>query len=64
MYLVRLGREFLLPTDSLVEGMAIAVDAFKHDWEVDVINSTTGEVMLSLRDSEMPYFSTSIHEVV
>ena len=64
MYLVQLGREFVLPIDTIVEGMTVAVDAFKLGWEVDVINSTTGEVMVSLRDGKVPYFSSSIHEVI
>lgn len=64
MYLVQLGREFVLPIDTLVEGMTVAVGAFKSGWEVDIINTMTGEVMVSLRDGEVPYFSTSIHEVV
>lgn len=64
MYLVQLGREFILPVDTLVEGMTVAVDAFKSGWEVDVINLMTGEIMVSLRDGEVPYFSTSIHEVI
>lgn len=64
MYLVQLGTEFILPVDTIVEGMTVAVNAFKSDWEVDVINSTTGEVMLSLRDGKVPYFSSSIHEVI
>lgn len=64
MYLVQLGREFILPVDTLVEGMTVAVGAFKSGWEVDVINSMTGEIMVSLRDGEVPYFSTSIHEVI
>lgn len=64
MYLVQLGREFVLPMDTIVEGMTVAVDAFKSGWEVDVINSTTGEVMVSLRDGEVPYFSSSIHEAI
>ena len=64
MYLVQLGRELILPVDTIVEGMTIAVGAFKSGWEVDVINVTTGEVMLSFRDGEVPYFSTSIHEVI
>ena len=63
MYLVQLGRDFVLPMDTIVEGMTVAVDAFKSGWEVDVINTMTGEVMVSLRDAEVPYFSTSIHEV-
>ena len=63
MYVVQLGRKFMLPVDTLVEGMTVAVGAFKSGWEVDVINTMTGEVMVSLRDAEIPYFSTSIHEV-
>ena len=64
MYLVQLGREFILPVDTIVEGMTIAVSAFKSGWEVDVINTMTVEVMVSLRHAEVPYFSTGIHEVV
>ena len=64
MYLVQLGREFILPVNTIVEGMTVAVGAFKAGWEVDVINTTTGEVMVSLSDAEIPYFSTSIHEVI
>lgn len=64
MYLVQLGREFILPVDTLVEGMTVAVGAFKSGWEVDVINPMTGEIMVSFRDGEIPYFSTSIHEVI
>ena len=64
MYLVKLGREFTLSVDTLVEGMSIAVNAFKLGWGVDVINTMTGEVMVSLSDEEAPYFSTSIHEVI
>ena len=64
MYVVQLGREFMLPVDTLVEGMTVAVGAFKSGWEVDVINTMTGEVMVSLRDGEIPYFSTCIHEVI
>lgn len=64
MYLVRFGREFVLPVDTLREAMSVAVSAFKLGWEVDVINLSTCEIMVSLRDSEVPYFSTSIHEVI
>lgn len=64
MYVVQLGKEFMLPVDTLVEGMTVAVGAFKSGWEVDVINTMTGEVMVSLQDGEIPYFSTSIHEVI
>ena len=64
MYLVQLGKEFILLVDTIVEGMTVAVEAFKLGWEVDVINTMTGEVMVSLRDAEVPYFSTGIHEVI
>ena len=64
MYLVQLGRDFVLPMDTIVEGMTVAVDAFKSGWEVDVINSMTGEVRVSLRDGEVPYFSASIKEII
>ena len=64
MYLVLLGRDFILPMDTIIDGMTVAVDAFKSGWEVDVINSMTGEVMLSLRDRKVPYFSSRIHEVI
>ena len=64
MYLVNIGREYMLPVDTLVEGMTVAVGAFKSGWEVNVINTMTGEVMVSLSDAEVPYFSTGIHEVI
>ena len=64
MYSVQLGREFVLPVATIVEGITVAVGALKSGWEVDVINTMTGEVMVSLRDAEVPYFSTSIHEVI
>ena len=64
MYLVQLGRDFVLPMDTIVEGMTVAVYAFKSGWEVDVINSMTGEVMVSLRDGKVPYFSASIKEII
>ena len=64
MYLVRLGKEFIVTVDTLVEGMTGAVGAFKSGWEVDVINPMTGEIMVSLRDGKIPYFSTSIKEVI
>lgn len=64
MYLVQLGREFALPMSTIVNAMAIAVDAFKNGWEVDVINTDTGEVMVSLRDGVTPYFASTIHEII
>ena len=63
MYLVQLGREFVLPVATIVEGITVAVGAFKSGWEVDVIKSITSDVIVSMRVAEVPYFSTSIHEV-
>ena len=64
MYVVQLGREFMLSVDTLAKGLTVAFGAFKSGWEVDVINAMTGEVMVSLCDAEVPYFSTGIHEVI
>lgn len=64
MYLVQFGRESTLLVDTIIKGMTIAVNAFKEGWEVDVINILTGEVMVSLRDGIIPYFSTAIHEAL
>ena len=49
--------------NSLVQAITVAVNAFKNEWEVDVINISTGEIMVSLRDNKIPYFSNAIKEV-
>lgn len=63
MYLINFGREYSIIVDSLVQAITFAVDAFKNEWEVDVINISTGEIMVSLRDNKVPYFSNAIKEV-
>ena len=63
MYLINYGREYSTVVDSFVKALIFAVDAFKNEWEVDVINISTGEIMVSLRDNKMPYFSNAIKEV-
>lgn len=63
MYLINYGRECSTIANSFVEALTFAVDAFKNEWEVDVINILTGEIMISLRDNKMPYFSNAIKEV-
>lgn len=63
MYLINFGREYSIITNSLTQAIMLAVYAFKNEWEVDVINTLTGEVMVDLRDNEIPYFSSSIKEV-
>lgn len=64
MYLINFGREHSTIANSLTQAMVLAVYAFKNEWEVEVINTSTGEVMVDLRDNKMPYFSSSIKEVV
>ena len=63
MYLINYGGECSTVVDSFVKALIFAVDAFKNEWEVDVINILTGEIMVSLRDNKMPYFSNAIKEV-
>ena len=63
MYLIKLGRDITLSTDTLVKGLAIAVTAFKEGWELDIINSFTDEIIVRLRDHEAPYFSANIYEI-
>ena len=63
MYLINYGREYSTVVDSFVKALTFAIEAFKNEWEVDVINIVTGEIMVSLRDNKMPYFSNAIKEV-
>lgn len=63
MYLINFGKEYSTTVNSLVQAITFAVNAFKNEWEVDVINTYTGEIMVSLRDNKMPYFSNAIKEV-
>ena len=63
MYLINYGREYSTIVNSLVQAITLAVNAFKNEWEVDVINISTGKIMVSLRDNKMPYFSNAIKEV-
>ena len=63
MYLINFGRGYSIIVDSLVQAITFAVDAFKNEWEVDVINISRGEIMVSLRDNKMPYFSNAIKGV-
>lgn len=64
MYEVFLGREFKICVDTLVEGLKIATGCFNNGWEAEVVNISTGETMASFIDSETPYFSSSIHEII
>ena len=63
MYLINYGREYSTVVDSFIKALAFAIEAFKNDWEVDVINISTGEIVVSLRDNKIPYFSNAIKEV-
>ena len=63
MYLINYGREYSTAVDSFIKALTFAIEAFKNDWEVDIINISTDEIMVSLRDNKMPYFSNAIKEV-
>ena len=63
MYLINYGKEYSTAVDSFIKALTFAIEAFKNDWEVDIINISTGEIMVSLRDNKMPYFSNAIKEV-
>ena len=60
MYLITFGREYSTIVDSLVQAITFAVDAFKNDWEVDIIHIPSSRILVSLRDNKMPYFSDAI----
>ena len=62
MYLVAFGREYSTIFDSFVQAITFAVDAFKNDWEVDIIHIPSSRILVSLRDNKMPYFSDAIKE--
>ena len=64
MYEVFLGREFKICVDTLVEGLTVATGCFSNGYEADVVNISTGEIMANFRDSEPPYFSSSIREII
>ena len=63
MYLIKLGREKTLSADTLIKALAIAITSFKEGWELDIINSFTDEIIVSLRDHKAPYFSPNIYEI-
>lgn len=62
MYLVTFGREHSTIFNSFVQAITFAVDAFKNDWEVDIIHISSSRILVSLRDNKMPYFSDAIKE--
>ena len=63
MYLINFGRDYSMTADSFIKALAFAIEAFKNDWEVDIINIFTDEIEVSLRDNKTPYFSKAIKEV-
>ena len=63
MYLINFGRDYSTTADSFIKALAFAIVAFRNDWEVDIINIFTDEIVVSLRDNKTPYFSNAIKEV-
>ena len=63
MYLINYGREYSTVVDSFIKALAFAIEAFKNDWEVDIIHIPTNRILVSLRDNKIPYFSDDVKEV-
>ena len=63
MYLINYGREYSTVVDSFAKALTFAIEAFKNDWEVDIINISTSKIMVSLRDNKTPYFSDDVKKV-
>ena len=59
-----LGQELKIVSSTLTEAFSIAIQAYKTGYEVDVINTNTGEVILALRDNDAPYIADCVHEVI
>ena len=63
MYLINYGREYSTVVDSFVKALTFAIEAFKNDWEVDIIHIPTSRILVSLRDNKIPYFSDDVKKV-
>lgn len=63
MYLINFGRDYSTTADSFIKALAFAIEAFKNDWEVDIIYIPTSRILVSLRDNKTPYFSDDVKKV-
>ena len=62
MYLINFGRDYSTTADSFIKALAFAIEAFKNDWEVDIIHIPTSRILVSLRDNTKPYFSEDVEK--
>ena len=63
MYLINFGRDYSMTADSFIKALAFAIEAFKNDWEVDIIHIPTSRILVSLRDNKTPYFSDDVKKI-
>lgn len=62
MYFIKFGQQYSTKVETISEALIYAFDAYKKDWEVDVIDDSTNEIMVSLRDNKIPYISRKFDE--
>lgn len=60
MYTVRIGREHTYTVMTVSEAFELAIDYFRHGAECDVVSEATGEVVMMLRDYDLPHVSKDI----
>lgn len=64
MYLLKTKEDLQMCGNDLSEMMCVAIDMNKHGYECDIINTTTGEVIMSLEEKKQPYISSCVHEIL
>ena len=64
MYLLKTKEDLQMCGNELSEMMCVAIDMSRHGYECDIINTTTGEVIMSLEEKKPPYISSCVHEIL
>lgn len=62
MYFIKFGQQYSTNVKTISEALIYAFDAYQKDWEVDVIDDSTNEIMVSLRTNKIPYVSRKFDE--
>lgn len=60
MFTLKIGTEREYVLNTIKEAFELAIDYFKGGAECDIVSNITGEVMLSLRDHDLPYVSSCV----
>ena len=60
MYTVSVGLEHKYTVSTVKEAFELAIDYFKYGAECDIVSELTGEVLLILRDHDLPYVAEAI----